>query len=184
MHMMLLRPVFLFSAVILITPPGLSHSVTQVDKNATILFPGHTAYLLADAETTKARTAILELEVPGKSIGAPPHTHAREDEFFYVLEGTVTFFIKDTSKVLTKGQMITLPRNNVHGFYNDSDIPAKLLLIVSPGEFASFFDAVVMALKSQQKDADVGHIIAREAQKYGVTVLPQHMPEAAQALIE
>lgn len=180
------RPLSLLTTLsaLLLFPPSYAHTISEADEGSAIHFPGHTSYLLADAQATEAKTAILELEVPAKSMGAPPHTHANEDEFFYVLDGEVSFFDKETSKVLTKGQMITLPRNNVHGFYNDSYSPARLLLIVSPGEFASFFDAVVMSLKSQKGNVDVGRIIAQEAKKYEVTVLPQHMPEAAKQLIK
>lgn len=180
------RPLLLLTTLsaLLLFSPSYAHTISEADEASANNFPGHTSYLLADAQATEAKTAVLELEVPAKSMGAPPHTHANEDEFFYVLEGTVSFFDKDSSQVLTKGQMITLPRNNVHGFYNDSDKTARLLLIVSPGEFASFFDAVVMSLKSQKGNVDVGRIIAQEAKKYEVTVLPQHMPEAAKQLMK
>lgn len=150
-----------------------------------IPFPGHVTWLLSDADATPSGAAILTLEVPARSVGAPPHVHAREDEQFYVLEGQVEFLERERTVRAGAGTLVILPRGHLHGFWNPADRPARLLLIVTPGKFASFFDQVVATLRAEHADEPqaVGAIIARVAEDYGVTVHPEKLPEVARALL-
>lgn len=171
---------------ILFVSPCAAHpdDVSRANDDNRLAFPGHDTHILVTSVATESATAVLELAVPAKSVGAPPHRHAKEDEFFYVLEGEVTFFNADGTHTLQAGDMITLPRGNLHGFYNTSAAPARLLLVVSPGQFASFFDAVVMTLREQGDTANVGAVIAEKAAKFDVTIDMQAMPEAAKKLLK
>lgn len=159
-------------------------AVVPGDADA-IPFPGHVTWLLSDADATPSGAAILTLEVPARSVGAPPHVHAREDEQFYVLEGQVEFLERERTVRAGAGTLVVLPRGHLHGFWNPADRPARLLLIVTPGKFASFFDQVVATLRAEHADEPeaVGAIIARVAEDYGVTVHPEKLPEAARALL-
>jgi len=144
-------------------------------------FPGHETYLLSNHEGTPSKAAILEILVPGKTFGAPPHIHAREDEHFYVVEGQVEFLDRDRTVSAGPGSLVVLPRGHLHGFWNLSDSPAKMILFVTPGEFASFFDQVVTAVRAENANNPqaVGSIIARVAEKYEVTIHPERVPESA-----
>ncbi|MCC2604758.1 cupin domain-containing protein [Planctobacterium marinum] len=159
-----------------VVPPGAVEAIP---------FPGHKTLLLTKADDSPSEVAILELELPAKSFGAPPHVHLNEDEHFYVLEGKVDFLQEDKIIPVEKGGLVVLPRGSLHGFWNDSEQPARLLLVVSPGEFASFFDNVVAEIRKQNPDRPdlVGAIIAKEAQKLGVEIHPDKMPQAALALM-
>lgn len=159
-----------------VVPPG---SVEEIS------FPGHSTLLLSDASDSPSEVAILELEIPAKTFGAPPHIHHNEDEHFYVLEGKVDFLQGDEVISVEKGGLVVLPRGSLHGFWNDSEQPAKLLLVVSPGKFASFFDSVVAEIREQNPDRPdlVGAIIAKEAANYGVEIHPDKIPQAALALM-
>lgn len=148
-------------------------------------FPGHRTQILADHRATDAKTAIAEVEIAPRTLGAPPHVHGREDEYFYILEGTVEFLDRERTVTAGPGSLVVLPRGHLHGFWNASDEPARMLITVTPGEFASFFDSVVARIKDENPSdpARVGAIIAEVAKTYDVTVHPDKLPDSAKALV-
>lgn len=60
------------------------------------------------------------------------HTHASEDEMFYVLEGSITFRCGEESFHLEQGGFIFLPRGIPHGYAIESNDPVRLLVVTSP----------------------------------------------------
>ena len=80
---------------------------------------------------------VLTVEPDG---GPPPHVHRDADEFFYVLEGEIDVLVGDTHAKLEPGMSATLPRNVMHRFDNLSSTAAKVLVVVTPGKGAAFFD--------------------------------------------
>ena len=95
--------------------------VVMAGENDEIRFPGHSTYLLSDSDSTLSEVAVLQLELPAKTFGAPPHIHAKEDEHFYVLSGNVEFLDRDKVVSVGPGGLLVLPRGNLHGFWNLSD---------------------------------------------------------------
>ncbi|WP_223596794.1 cupin domain-containing protein [Neobacillus bataviensis] len=51
-----------------------------------------------------------------KGFEPPPHTHLREDETFYVLEGQITYYIDDTVIHATPGTYVYAPKGIEHTF--------------------------------------------------------------------
>ncbi|MBT8142040.1 MAG: cupin domain-containing protein [Gammaproteobacteria bacterium] len=160
-------------------------AIVQAGTSEEIPFPGHKSFLLSDSDSTPSNVAILELVLPPKTFGAPPHIHTKEDEHFYVLSGSVEFLNKDEVVSVGEGGLLVLPRGHLHGFWNITNKPAKLLLVVSPGEFASFFDTVVAQIRKENPDdpQKVGQIIGMVAAKYGVTVHPDKIPPSAESVL-
>ncbi|HEY0008512.1 MAG TPA: cupin domain-containing protein [Tepidisphaeraceae bacterium] len=70
--------------------------------------------------------------------GPPPHIHGNEDEAFYVLEGEVTFLVRDKLVRARAGSFVWGPRNVLHNFKCTSPAPAKMVLMVSPTAFMDF----------------------------------------------
>ena len=75
--------------------------------------------------------AFLEY-VTRKGEEPPDHTHATEDEMFYVLEGDVTFQCGEECFDVHKGGFIFLPRGIKHGYTIRSDERVRLLVVTSP----------------------------------------------------
>lgn len=146
-----------------------------------IPFPGHDALLLSDHNATPSNAAIVEIVIPARTFGAPPHIHSREDEHFYVLEGTVEFLDRNKTISAGPGSLVVLPRGHLHGFWNLSDQQARMLLIITPGEFASFFDSVVARVRTENPSdpTRVGAIIAEVANLYDVSIHPDKTPRSA-----
>ena len=62
----------------------------------------------------------------------PDHTHATEDEFFYVLQGLVAFRCGDDRFEVADGGCVLLPRGIPHGYQIKSEGDAKLLVVTTP----------------------------------------------------
>ena len=62
----------------------------------------------------------------------PDHTHAPEDEIFYVLEGAVAFRCGDDRFEAAVGGCVFLPRGIEHGYQIKSDGDVKLLVVTAP----------------------------------------------------
>jgi len=159
--------------------------VTEPGATTPIEFPGHITRVLSDHSATPAGTSVLELELPARTFGAPPHIHSNEDEHFYVLEGEVDFLERGEVVRATTGSLVVLPRGHLHGFWNDTDHPARLLLIISPGEFSDFFDEVVAEIRRTHADDPkaIGGLIAQAAAKRGVEIHFDKVPASAVHLL-
>ena len=90
------------------------------------------------AAHTGGAYAISEVDTqPGG--GAPPHIHHREDEAFYVLEGTFEVTVDGTTHQLETGDFAHAPRGAVRAFTNVTDQPGRLLILHIPGAAADFY---------------------------------------------
>jgi len=78
---------------------------------------------------------------PGKLV--PAHVHSREDECSLVLEGEIGVRIGDREFTATPGTYIFKPRGIPHTFWNAGPKPARLLEIISPAGFESYFEEIV-----------------------------------------
>jgi quercetin dioxygenase-like cupin family protein len=106
---------------------------------------GERIWIVADTMTIKATgdgtggsLALLEnLTAPGG--GPPPHVHTREDEFFYVLDGTFEIRIGDEVHAVGPGGFAFVPRGTVHNFRNTAETPSRILVGFTPGGIEGFF---------------------------------------------
>src|SRR5919205_302036 len=88
---------------------------------------GHSVTLKATGESTGAGLLLLEnLTAPGG--GPPPHIHTREDEFWYVLDGTFEIRIGDEVHAVGPGGLAFAPRGTVHNFRNATETPGRILI--------------------------------------------------------
>jgi quercetin dioxygenase-like cupin family protein len=99
---------------------------------------GDTMTLKATGATTGGNLALLEnLTAPGG--GPPPHMHTREDEFFFVLDGTFEVRIGDEIHTLGPGGYAYVPRGTVHNFRNIAETPSRILVGFTPAGMEGFF---------------------------------------------
>jgi quercetin dioxygenase-like cupin family protein len=91
-------------------------------------------------EQTGGRMLAFENVVaPGD--GPPVHTHAHEDEAWFVIEGELRFVIGGEESVAPAGSFVFVPRGTPHAFHNAGTAPARLLLVFTPAGMERFFDA-------------------------------------------
>jgi quercetin dioxygenase-like cupin family protein len=67
---------------------------------------------------------------PGQS--QSPHTHAREDKIYYVLEGRGVFTVGDEERELGAGEIALAPAGQNHGVANRSQQRLVTLVFVTP----------------------------------------------------
>lgn len=92
----------------------------------------------ATGETTGGAYGLMEHWAMPQGFASPYHTHHREDETFYVLEGEVAFVCGGKWSLCGPGSYVFGPREIPHGFQVAGDVPARLLLLCSPAGFEHF----------------------------------------------
>ena len=97
-----------------------------------------TRYLLREKDTD-GQFALIEHSIPPRSLAAPTHVHQREDEYSYVLAGRVGVQVGDEVTEAGPGELVVKPRGVPHAFWNPGDEEARLLELISPPSFASYF---------------------------------------------
>jgi quercetin dioxygenase-like cupin family protein len=94
-------------------------------------------YKISGEQTGRAFSVVEHPIEPGRLV--PPHTHTREDEFSYVLEGEIGMRVSDEVVTATPGCYIFKPRGIPHTFWNASAQMGRLIEIISPAGFEQFF---------------------------------------------
>lgn len=107
---------------------------------AQVLFDGPLgAFLLAGGDASAGTVAFVVHPLAPRALGAPVHTHRREDEWSYVLEGQVGVELAGEVVVAGPGDLVLKPRDVPHAFWNAGDEPARLLEVITPSGFEHFF---------------------------------------------
>jgi quercetin dioxygenase-like cupin family protein len=114
--------------------------------------------------------SMVEHPIPPRALAAPLHTHTHEDEYSYVLEGEVGVQIGDEVTVARTGDLVVKPRGIQHAFWNAGDTPARVLEIISPAPFVSYFEEI-SPLMMGPEGPDFPAIAALQA-RYGLSMDP------------
>lgn len=133
---------------------------------------------LVRAAQLPSQISVQEWAVEPHTLGAPPHRHEREDEVFYMLEGQMTVMEEDSVATVAAGSYVVLPRGRLHGFWNAGDAPARMLVVLTPGQLESYFDdAAKFAQADGQQDLNE---VMRVSQAYGMEFRMDLVPEIMQ----
>ena len=130
--------------------------------------PGLKNRYLIESAATDGRFALIEHRIPPRTLAAPLHVHEREDEYSYVLSGTMGAQIGDEIVEAGPGKLVEKPRGIWHAFWNPGDEETVLLELISPGEFAEYFTELAPLL-SGDGPPDFGKL-AEIQQRYGLTM--------------
>ena len=141
------------------------------ELNNSLWYIGHLmSILISSKDTGGAFSLIHGFEVKG--LEPPPHTHTKEDESFYVMNGEIDFTVANATLHAKSGNWVFLPRNIQHSF---KVLPedAEVLIHLSPGGFEEYFREMSEPAKElvipqrPQGPPDVKRII-ETASRYGV----------------
>jgi quercetin dioxygenase-like cupin family protein len=134
-----------------LTGPGAGRTVTHGH--------GTSAELKLVGEQSGGDWSVVEWRV--RAGDEPPiHTHTREDEALYVLEGAITAIVGDQRIDVEAGSYAALPKNLPHGLIVRGD-EARLLVTLEPAGAEYFF---VPRDDSDNDPAKFGFIIHEAAQ--------------------
>jgi quercetin dioxygenase-like cupin family protein len=96
--------------------------------------PNLLSNVLLHGEQTDGHVSMTDIVVPPHSAGPPLHTHDF-DEVFYMLEGELIFQLKDALVTKRAGDLMFAPRNVAHTLANQTDAPARYVLVCTPAGF-------------------------------------------------
>jgi quercetin dioxygenase-like cupin family protein len=82
---------------------------------------------------------VFELKVPPGANVPPPHSHSHNEEFFYVVEGSIAYAVDGETRELTPGEWMSTPRGSVHAFRNTGSQTARALVVLTPDIGAQYF---------------------------------------------
>lgn len=85
-------------------------------------------------ERSRGAMTLIEASVPPGG-GPPLHTHDVEDEAFYVIDGVLAITAGDQQYDAGPGDFVYIPHGTVHAFRNNGALPARQLLIFTPGYY-------------------------------------------------
>ena len=143
-------------------------------EGESLWFLGSHTSVKASAETTVGRVAVIEHRSPRGS-GSPLHVHSREDEWFYVIEGELTFWVGGQVIDAPAGSFVYGPRGIPHTFLVSSET-ARFLLVTEPGNFSGFLRALaepaddVVIPPPDTEPPDVA-AMSQVAADYGIEIL-------------
>ena len=120
--------------------PSIAPIALQPGEGDARWFLGALGTIKSAAETTDGRVAVLEFLWPQGS-GSPLHVHRNEDEWFYVIEGEVTFWVGGETVGAPAGSFLYGPRDIPHTFLVTSTV-ARFLMVTEPAPFADFVRAM------------------------------------------
>jgi mannose-6-phosphate isomerase-like protein (cupin superfamily) len=143
----------------IVVPPGEGNTLNVLGASYTIKISG--------AETNGA-FSLTESVAPAQSF-VPLHTHTREDESFYILEGMLEIRCGDHTFNAPQGTTVLLPRHVPHAFRNPGNVPAKVLVTLTPAGFEAFFEEAGKLPADQPPDPKK---LAGIGRKYGLEFVP------------
>lgn len=145
---------------------------------------GMGAILKIDGADTGGKLAVVEHPVSPRIL-VMPHVHEREDEYSYILEGTIGARIGDEEFEAPVGSYLVKPRAVPHVFWNATDRPARILEMIVPAGLERYFEELGAMIKIFQErgpalsDADRNAYAGELGTRYGLRYLPEWIPELA-----
>lgn len=132
-------------------------------------FLGLRTQVRSSSETSGGAFCLVEHWLMPPGFATPYHTHHREDEAFYVLEGEFAFVCEGKWQRGGPGTYVFGPRELAHGFKVVAEAPARMLILASPGGFDRFVAEFGEPLSAPVTPPDIPKLIATAA-KYGIDI--------------
>lgn len=142
-------------------------------EGETVWAMGVRVRVMLKSEDTGGAYSVFEDVIPPGG-GPPPHTHSREDETIFVLDGELTAFLGGQKHVAKAGSWVHMPRGVEHYFKNNTDKPVRMILTYSPGGFEKWFLEVGTPFKPgdaapPHPDPEAIKKAVAAAERFGVT---------------
>src|SRR4051812_35939133 len=116
----------------LLTPDDRPMS-TEARAPGTVSIRNFRGEIRVRGEQTAGGATLVEHTLPPGFIAMPLHTHRRETETTYVLEGTLWVQVGRRVTKVGAGQAIVKPVGVPHTYWNEGRHPARFLDVVTPG---------------------------------------------------
>lgn len=146
----------------------------QSGEGEALWFLGALVFIKASSESTAGAVIVAETLAP-RGHGSPLHVHRNEDEWFYVMEGELTFWVGGQVIVAGSGAFVYGPRGVPHTITLRSD-EARFLLVTEPGAFSGFLRALAepageLVIPPPATEPHDMALLAATAAEYGLEIL-------------
>ena len=101
--------------------------------------PGLLDRYLLESAVTDGRVALVEHVLGPRVLAAPIHRHSREDEYTFVVAGTLGLLEEGIEITASQGDLVVKPRGRWHTFWNAGDDELRVLEIIVPGGIEAMF---------------------------------------------
>ena len=141
------------------------------DHEPELVYPNGTrCHYLATGELTRGLFGLYRWESAPRGGGPGPHFHRTMTESFYVVAGNVLIYDGHEWLKTVPGDFVHVPEGGLHGFRNDSDAPATLLIHFAPGApREAYFEANARFARDGRPDDATMADFYREHDNYFVT---------------
>ena len=127
-----------------------------------------------EGAAAEGRFSVVHHPLAPRALAAPLHRHTREDEYSYVLTGTLGALLGDDVVTAEPGTWVFKPRNQWHTFWNAGDTPCEIIEIISPAGFENFFHELA-EVYAGDGGPDLGRF-ADLCSRYGLEMNPDSVP--------
>jgi mannose-6-phosphate isomerase-like protein (cupin superfamily) len=108
-------------------------------------FGGLGVHWKIDGVHSDRRFAVVHHPIAPHALAAPLHFHHNEDEYSFVLKGSLGALLGENVVVAGAGSWVFKPRGQWHTFWNPEDSPCEIIEIISPAGFENYFREVAAA---------------------------------------
>lgn len=144
----------------------------QANEGQAVWYMSTRMTVKATGESTGGTLSLIEALVAPET--APPlHVHHRDDEMFYILDGSFLFRCGDELFQAGPGSFVFLPRGIPHSLKNVGQTVAKVLTLSTPAGLHQYFvDAGTPALEDGLRPQPVdAKLLDALAGQYGMEIL-------------
>ncbi|MFD7751228.1 cupin domain-containing protein [Streptomyces sp. NPDC059757] len=114
---------------------------------------GSATHYLATTHTTHGEFGLYRMDMAPRAGGPATHFHRSISESFFILDGTVRIYNGERWIDTKQGDFVYVPQGGLHAFRNDSDAPASMLLLFTPGApREEYFEKVAQAAEWSQEE--------------------------------
>jgi quercetin dioxygenase-like cupin family protein len=107
---------------------------------------------------------VFTVDVPPGG-GVPPHRHLKEEESYYMLNGSMLIQLGNDQWVIEPGDFVHVPAQMIHGYQNTSDQPVQFLAWTLGGAIDAFFIELSEKVQSLPEDLP---LMSEILDRYGV----------------
>lgn len=126
-------------------PPAPTAYKRGATLDTTMFYMGSLMSFLVKSEDTGGRFALMEaVSKPGNE--PPPHLHQWEHETYYLLEGTIEFYLADKVLTATAGEAVFIPQGVPHAISLRSPRVRTLVMAQATGEQPVGIDRYFIAM--------------------------------------
>jgi len=104
---------------------------------------------------TGERFSVVHHPIAPRALAAPLHYHHNEDEYSYVLEGTLGALLGDDVVEAGPGTWVFKPRGQWHTFWNAGYTPCHIIEVISPAGFEHYFRELAEAAGDMDRFAQI-----------------------------